>query len=73
MLVEPSLSTGPLLRVSVDSGVGEPHWPPTLPRELADNPAAAALPLLALLACRTPGAIVLPYLARCRVVVEFRA
>jgi len=30
------------------------------------------LPLLALLACRAPGTIVLPYLARCRLVVELR-
>jgi len=72
MLVEPSRGNGPTLSVSVDSGAGTPHWPTTLPRDLADNPAAAALPLLALLACRAPGTIILPYLARCRLVVELR-
>jgi hypothetical protein len=42
-------------------------WPADLPGALRNNPAAASLPLLALLARNAAGRVVLPYHAGCRV------
>jgi hypothetical protein len=44
-----------------------------LPRELAQNPAALALPLLAQLARGGDGRLVLPYLDRCSIELEVTA
>lgn len=71
LLVEASQGDGPTLNIGLRSGDSAPDWPTALPQDLADNPAAAALPLLALLARNAPGKVVLPYLARCQLVVEF--
>jgi Beta-ketoacyl synthase, N-terminal domain len=48
----------------------EAHWPSGLPSELRMNPAAASLPLLALLAKGEAGQVVLPYHANNSVMVS---
>ena len=57
------------IAISLVDGRLEADWPQGLPSELRMNPAAASLPLLALLAKREPGRVVLPYHSNNAVVV----
>jgi hypothetical protein len=66
-------AAGPRVRIELSSAPPGDDWPDALPRELARNPAAAALPLLAILARRCDGHIVLPYLDRCSIQLEVTA
>lgn len=60
----------PQLAISVAQERLEPDWPAGLPSELRTNPAAACLPLLALLAKREAGRVTLPYHPNNAVVVS---
>ena len=66
-------AAGPRVRIELSSAPPGDDWPDALPRELARNPAAAALPLLAILARRGDGHVVLPYLDRCSIELEVTA
>jgi hypothetical protein len=60
----------PEMEIAITAGRTEAHWPVGLPSELRTNPAAASLPLLALLARGEAGQVVLPYHANNAVVVS---
>lgn len=60
LLLAPAHAAGVPLRLRVAPGVASQHWPVCVPRELAPNPAARALPLLALLARGAAGRADLP-------------
>lgn len=60
----------PQIAVSLADRRLEPDWPDGLPSELRMNPAAASLPLLALLARHEAGRVVLPYHRNNAVVVS---
>ena len=72
LLVEPAHAGSPRIGVEIRSGASSLDWPVTIPRGVDNNPAAAALPLLALLARAVPGDVMLPYLEGCGVAVELR-
>lgn len=57
------------LAIAIADDAPELDWPECLPAALRTNPAAASMPLLALLARPAAGSAVLPYLAQSRVVV----
>jgi hypothetical protein len=63
-------SGGARMRIALDTEAAECAWPAELPRDLARNPAAAALPLLAAIARGDRRRVVLPYLDRCSIDVE---
>lgn len=58
------------IAISIAAERLEADWPERVPSELRMNPAAASLPLLALLAKREAGRVVLPYHANNAVVVS---
>jgi Beta-ketoacyl synthase, N-terminal domain len=58
------------IEIAIAAERTEAHWPAGLPSELRMNPAAASLPLLALLANGEAGQVVLPYHANNSVVVS---
>lgn len=66
-------ASGPRVRIELSSAPPADAWPRALPRALARNPAAAALPLLAIIARGSDGRVVLPYLDRCSIQVEVMA
>jgi hypothetical protein len=70
LLAVSDAAAGPLMRIRLSEEAPTPDWPQELPQELAANPAAAALPLLALVANGAAGSVVLPYLDRCSIHVE---
>lgn len=70
IMLEPALTGGPHLDVDVFSGEARLAWPDTLPRNMADNPAAHALPILAALAVQDPRPVELPYLEDSHVAVR---
>ncbi|HVB49726.1 MAG TPA: beta-ketoacyl synthase chain length factor [Burkholderiales bacterium] len=66
--------TGALGRweISIESGAESTRFPGTLPRTLASNPAAHALPLLAAVACDAAATVPLTYVGGRHVAVEVR-
>ena len=68
-----SRSSGPRVRVALAAGKPDDSWLPGLPRELAQNPAASALPFLAQIARGEEGRLLLPYLDRCSIELEVMA
>ena len=60
------------LHVELAAGAAEPAWPEFLPRELASNPAAQALNVLALVARSEVGRARLPYLGNSHLAIEVR-
>ena len=75
LLLAPSKerASGARMRVAVDATTPTGVWPRVLPPALAFNPAAAFLPVLALLASGESGEVVLPYLDRCSIRVTITA
>jgi hypothetical protein len=74
LLAQPDTdAAGPRVRIELTSAPPGDDWPDALPRELARNPAAAALPLLAILARRGDGHLVVPYLDHCSIELEVTA
>jgi beta-ketoacyl synthase-like protein len=73
LLAQPDAEvSGPRVRIDLISAPPGDDWPHALPRQLARNPAAAALPLLALVA-QGGGHVVLPYLDQCSIQLEVMA
>jgi hypothetical protein len=68
-----SRSSGPRVRIGLGAGKPDDTWLPGLPRELARNPAALAVPFLAQIARGGDGRLVLPYLDRCSIELEVTA
>ncbi|MGQ0523549.1 MAG: beta-ketoacyl synthase chain length factor [Betaproteobacteria bacterium] len=62
ILLEPASNGGAYLDVELLSRPARLAWPDTLPRDMADNPAAHALPVLAALAVPDPRPVEVPYL-----------
>jgi len=60
------------LEITLGAGAADPAWPVSLPRELAANPAAQALKLLAAAAADGGGRSELHYLQKSHVAVEIR-
>ena len=73
LVLQPSGTEGAQLQLEVRSGEARLAWPDQLPKSLAGNPAAHALPLLAALAQRDARSVMLPYLEGRHVAVEVRA
>ena len=73
LAVSNDAAAGLLMRMKLSAEAPTSAWPQQLPSELAANPAAAALPLLALVASGAAGSVVLPYLDRCSIHVEVGA
>jgi hypothetical protein len=72
LLLSPSSLHGALARIDgwrIEAGAAD-ALPPQLDSLFGGNPAAAALPLLAALACGTAASVALPYLDDARVVVD---
>jgi len=61
IVLAPHASTHRAISIEISAERLEPSWPDGIPSELRMNPAAAALPLLALFASGRQGRIVLPY------------
>ena len=61
------------LRIALATGTAANSWPENLPQDLADNPAAQALHVLALAAHAGGGAVRLPYLAGSHLAIEVGA
>ena len=70
LLLDPAGAAGTAMRVSVLDGAAPVSWPPTLPRDLATNPAAHALALLEGPACGQKRSIDLPLASASHVAVE---
>ena len=66
-------ASGSHVRIELSSAPPDFAWPHALPRELARNPAAAALPLLEIIARGGGGHVVLPYLERCSIQLDVMA
>lgn len=75
LLLEPpgERASGARMRVAVDAAPPTGVWLSALPPALAQNPSAAFLPVLALLAAGEGGDVVLPYLDRCSIRVTIAA
>lgn len=74
LLSEPRAEASvPRMRIELSPALPDESWPRGMPRELAANPAAAALPVLALVAQGIGGRVVLPYLPHCSIQVEVGA
>jgi hypothetical protein len=58
------------LRLDLAAGAVETEWPEDLPRDLANNPAAQALRVLALAARDARGGVRLPYLGASHLAIE---
>jgi hypothetical protein len=61
IMLEPESNGGSYLDVKLLSGQARLEWPDTLPKDMADNPAAHALPVLAALAVQDPRPVEVPY------------
>ena len=61
IVLAPHASTHRAISIDISGERLEPSWPDGIPSELRMNPAAAALPLLALFASGRQGRVVLPY------------
>ena len=61
IVLAPHASPHRVIAVEIAGERLEASWPAGVPSELRTNPAAAALPLLALVASGRPGRVVLPY------------
>ena len=71
MVLAPRTGSGhPEISITLADELIEPDWPDGVPAEMRTNPAAASLPLLALLAQRSAGRAVLPYHANNAVIVS---
>ena len=70
IVLAPHVSPHRAISVAIVEERLEASWPEGIPSELRTNPAAAALPLLALVASGGPGRIVLPYAADNAVLVS---
>ena len=68
--VSDGAASGPSMRITLRGEAATTDWPRELPRELAANPATAALPLLAVAANGAAGSVMLPYLDGCSIRVE---
>jgi len=72
LLLVPEAAGSLARRLCLDLAAGavETGWPENLPRELANNPAAQALRVLALAACDAGGGVRLPYLGASHLAIE---
>jgi beta-ketoacyl synthase-like protein len=70
LLLDPAGAKGTAMRVEVRDGDAQLSWPATLPKELATNPAAHALALLAAPACDEKRSIALPLTSDSHVAVQ---
>jgi beta-ketoacyl synthase-like protein len=70
LLLDPAGAAGTAMRVKVRDGAAQLSWPPTLPKDLATNPAAHALALLEGPACGQKRSVDLPFTSASHVVVE---
>jgi hypothetical protein len=72
LLLVPNASTKPVeqLRLDLAPGAAKVAWPENLPRDLANNPAAQALLVLALVAGDAGGKVRLPYFGASHLAIE---
>ena len=66
-------SSAPRVRIGLGTEKPDDGWLPGLPRDLARNPAASALPFLACISRGGDGRLVVPYLDRCSIELEVMA